>query len=182
MPVAVHGKAGMAMGPAVLDRIVHANISEARDAVERQPKGFTPEQAEELFSWCLSAANTIEWSWNTFEEEVKEGAEGRLLARSLRAVLEQVDIVLSTYAKFRKIVTTSTPKYPGLTVSLSKLDRATSSVERKRQQLASLLAWVDTPLPSIDLDKLPKGEGSQSAEGYEDSKEILTRLQSGGEL
>lgn len=170
------------MGPVVIDRIVSANISEARQAVEREPKGFTPEQAEELFSWCLSAANTIEWSWNTFQEEVKEGAEGRVLARSLRAVLEQVDIVLSTYAKFRKIVTISTPNYPGLPASLSKLDRATSSVERKRQQFASLLTWVDSPLPSIELSKLPKGEGPPSTEGYEDSKQILARLQSGDEL
>ncbi len=170
------------MSPTVLDKIVHKSISEAREAVERQPAGFTPAQAEDLFSWCLSAANTIEWSWNALQEEVKEGTEGRLLARSLRAVLEEVDIVLSTYAKFRKIVTTSTPKYPGLTVSLRKLDRAVSSVEKKRQQFATLLAWVDTPLPAIDLAKLPKAEGSQSAEGYEDSEQILARLQSGGEL
>jgi hypothetical protein len=170
------------MTPTVLDKIVHKSISEAREALEQEPKGFTPEQAEELFSWCLYTAKTIEWSWDTFQEEIKEGTEGRLLARSLRAVLEQVDIVLSTYAKFRQIVTTSTPKYPGLTVSLSKLDRAAASVETKRQQFASLLAWLDTPLPSIDLAKLPKGEGQQSAEGYEDSKQILARLQSGGEL
>lgn len=170
------------MSPTVLDKIVRKSISKAREAVEQEPKGFTPEQAEELFSWCLSAANTIEWSWNTFQEEVNEGAEGRLLARSLRAVLEEVDLVLSTYTKFRKIVTTSTPKYPGLTVSLSKLDRAASSVEKKRQQFASLLAWVDTPLPAIELAKLPKGEGPQSAEGYEDGQQILARLQSGGEI
>src|SRR5579875_3264448 len=106
------GKVGAAMSPTVLDKIVHKSISEAREAVERQPAGFTPAQAEDLFSWCLSAANTIECSWNALQEEVKEGTEGRLLARSLRAVLEEVDIVLSTYAKFRKIVTTSTPKYP----------------------------------------------------------------------
>jgi hypothetical protein len=174
-------KVGTAMSP-VLDKIVHKSISEAREAVEREPTGFTPEQAEELFSWCLSAANTIDWSWDEFREAVKEGAEGRLLAGSLRAVLEQVDVVLSTYAKFRKIVTTSTPKYPGLPTSLSKLERAASAVEKKRQQFASMLAWLDTPLPSIDLAMLPKGEGPQSAQGYEDSKQILARLQSGGEL
>jgi hypothetical protein len=171
------------MSPTVLPKIFDANLTGVRRALEQgERKGFTPEQAEELFGLCQFLANVVEWSWARVRDELREGTEGLLLSRALRAILDQVEETLRIYAKFRGDIIAAPPAYPALKADLDSLEKSSAAVERIRQQMASLLGWVETPLPRLDIDTLPKGEESPTAEGYESGDRILERLLSGEDL
>jgi hypothetical protein len=171
------------MSPTVLPKIFDANLTGVRRALEQgERRGFAPEQVEELFGLCQFLANVVEWSWARIREELREGTEGILLSRTLRAILGQVEESLRIYGKFQNNIVAASPTYPGLQADLDDLEKSSADVERIRQQMTSLLGWVETPLPHLNLDALPKGEESPTAEGYESGARILERLLSGGDL
>src|SRR6185312_13072203 len=121
------------MSPAVLPNILGTNLRAVRHSLEQYEqqlharpgqKGLTPDQTEELIGWFEFVAQTIEWSWDRLQAEIREGTEGRKMARTLRAIHEQIKEVLMAYAKFQEINTAFPPDYPGFPASATNVTEA----------------------------------------------------------
>jgi hypothetical protein len=153
------------MTQTLLPRMVRHSLLPLQESLQREGQGYTPEDVWEMVQACELLAFEVAVLWRMITRLLDDGTEGRKLAFFLKETQDSVEAALGTFAKVREVTLRTAPN--GASADLALLERAAGRAQEVRAKIASLLDWLETSPPKVDLAALTARAEQARPEDYE---------------
>jgi hypothetical protein len=138
----------------ILPGFARANVGWLRQALEERRGRLSQEEGRALACLCGHIAGLFRGLGDVLHQRLRGGVESRALLAELRGIVSAAEEALAQFAALREQIGAAV----GTPAGLSSLDEATAAVEAVRAELGSIAAWVDSPVPPPDLERLQSAQ------------------------
>jgi hypothetical protein len=146
----------------------------------RQQREFSADEARQLIDSCEIGFILVERIWNLAQGFLDRGMEGRKLAFLLKESLDIFALSVEAFEAARSKVEASGLAEEEKNAGSAGLEKWSRRAEKMRDELSSLLRWLETLPPAVNPSSLPGGRENREAAGYVDLDDLTARLLSGG--
>jgi hypothetical protein len=163
------------MAPTLPSDMARKSVATLLERVEQQD-AFSPDEGRDLLASCEMGFLVLERVWVLAQGFLDRGMESWKLTLLLKEFVDVLEVGVKAFDVARERVKSSGLTSQDKAEGLSALGRAERRAAEMREELSSLVNWLETPFPEIDPQSLPERVGEREAEGYITLDDLTNRL------